>query len=72
MTTTPRRRLARIIRKARRQGYTKQEVLEYRDAVALSFVRIAEAAAPAIQYVLDLIAAEEPRPTLIHNGRKPR
>ncbi|MGO2362180.1 MAG: hypothetical protein ACTH6N_13760 [Brachybacterium tyrofermentans] len=73
MTTTPRRRLGRMIRKARRRGYTKQDVLAYRNDFASAWIRIAELAAPAIQHLLAIIAADdERRQPLVHDGRKPR
>lgn len=73
MTTRNRRRLGRTIRKARRRGYSKQNVLTYRNDFATAWIRIAEIAAPAIQALLAIIAADnEPRQPLIHNGRKPR
>lgn len=67
-----RRYLGRTIRKARRHGRTKQDVLAYRNDFARAWAQIAELAAPAIKHILALIAADETRPQLIHNGRKPR
>lgn len=72
MSTTARRRLGRTIRKVRRHGYTKQQILATRNEYAHVWERIRTLAAPAIQYVLNLIADDEHRPSLIHNGRKPR
>ena len=72
MTTTARRRLGRTIRKARRHGYTKQHVLHTRTDVEIIWDRIREASAPAIRHLLAIIAADEHRQPLIHNGRKPR
>lgn len=72
MTTTSRRRLGRTIRKARRRGYTKKNVLAYRNDFASRWAQIAQLAAPAIRHLLAIIAADEHRQPLIHNGRKPR
>ncbi len=72
MTRTGRRRLGRTIRKARRHGYTKQQVLATRNEFEPLWERLRAHFAPAIQYVLNLIADDERLPTLIHNGRKPR
>lgn len=76
MTTqqTLRRRRGRLVRANRRRGYSKKWTSPELDRFQRAWDLIRGAAAPAIRYTLDLIAAEEasPRPHLIHNGRKPR
>ncbi|MGO2819446.1 MAG: hypothetical protein ACTIA5_01505 [Brachybacterium tyrofermentans] len=70
-----RRRLGRVIRRTRRRhGWTRQQVLAERDRFQLAWDHIRKAAAPAIRHLLALIDADDanPKPQLIHNGRKPR